>query len=150
MERDKNQGFKRRQHHAARPLTIRTIAEMRPGEMLADGAIRPGAGTLKVRRRATTRGAVTEFLFEFKRAGKTTRMTIGRFSVGEAPGMLTLPQAHSKARELQAIVRAGSNPLAQREIEREAARVQEAAALAESAPLPRKRSVRYWALTRIP
>ena len=41
---------------APRPLTAVAIANMRPGAVLADGAIRPGFGSLKVRKRKTTGG----------------------------------------------------------------------------------------------
>lgn len=128
MKRDNTQKIQRT---APRPLTATAITNMRPGTVLADGAIRPGFGSLKVRKRKTAGGVVTEWLFESRRDGKTARLTIGRHSVTEAEGALTLPQARTKATALQELVRNGKDPAGQRELERQQAKNAQRAAIAE-------------------
>lgn len=117
---------------APAPLSNNTIARMALGQILADGVIRPGAGSLKVRKRATSGSPVVEYFFAYHHGGKLQRMALGRYTPTEAPGALTLTQARDEARRLQEIVRAGGSPLAQREIEREATRVHQAALLAQT------------------
>ena len=135
MDRDKisrnssSQSFLRRS--APRPLTTTAIAALKPGRMLADGAVRPGAGSLKVRKRSNAHGVVTEWLFEWNRDGKTTRQSIGRYSVLEAENGLTLPQARAEAARLQATIKAGEDPTTNREIEREAAKLRQATIVAK-------------------
>jgi integrase len=99
--------------------------------MLADGAIRPGAGSLKVRKRITAGGVVTEWLFEWNREGKTTRQSIGRYSVTEAENCLTLPQARAEAARLQSSIKVGEDPAAQREIDRAEKKAQQATMVAK-------------------
>lgn len=107
-------------------LTSTLIAALKPGCSLADGAIRPGAGSLKIRKRETARGLVTEWLFEWTRDGKTVRQSLGRFALKEVAGSLTLAQARAVASGLQETVRSGESPLHKRNMEREAAQAREA------------------------
>ena len=107
---------------APKPLTTAIIHALKPGRLLADGAIRPGSGSLKIRKRMTGGGVVSEWLFEWRRESKTVRQSIGRYSGTEYPGSFTLAQARVEAGRLQAIIKSGNDPLAQREAEREAAR----------------------------
>lgn len=116
---------------APKALTTTAISALKPGKMLADGAIRPGAGSLKVRKRITAGGVVTEWLFEWNRDGKTSRQSIGRYSVTEAENYLTLPQARAEAARLQASIKVGEDPAAQREIERAEKKAQQAATVAK-------------------
>jgi len=116
---------------APKALTTTAISALKPGKMLADGAIRPGAGSLKVRKRITAGGVVTEWLFEWNRDGKTSRQSIGRYSVTEAENCLTLPQARAEAARLQASIKVGEDPSAQREIERAEKKAQQAATVAK-------------------
>lgn len=116
---------------APKPLTTTAIAALKPGKTLADGAIRPGAGSLKIRKRLTAVGAVTEWVFEWHRDGKATRQSLGRYSVNEAQNCLTLPQARSEAARLQASIAAGEDPAAQREIDRAERKAQQAATVAK-------------------
>ena len=107
---------------APKPLTTATINAIKPGKLLADGAIRPGFGSLKIRKRVVADGIVCEWIFEWSRSGKTVRQSIGRYSANENPGSFTLVQARTEAGRLQSIVKSGDDPLAQREAERHAAR----------------------------
>lgn len=116
---------------APKALTVAAISALKPGRMLADGAIRPGAGSLKIRKRATAGGTVTEWLFEWNREGKTTRQSIGRYSVADAENCLTLTQARAEAARLQASIKAGEDPAAQREIDRAERKAQQAAIVAK-------------------
>lgn len=116
---------------APKPLTIVAISGLKPGQKLADGAIRPGHGSLKARRRATARGSVIEFIFAYQHEGKTRVATIGKFSPTEAPGMLTLGQAREEAGRLQSQTKIGEDPLAKREIDRAQVRVDQVATLAK-------------------
>lgn len=116
---DGNQSLRR---SAPKPLTTAAINAIKPGKLLADGAIRPGFGSLKVRKRAIASGTVCEWIFEWSRGGKTVRQTIGRYSASESPGSFTLAQARAEAGRLQAVIKTGNDPLAQREAERHAAR----------------------------
>jgi hypothetical protein len=108
---------------APKPLTTATINALKAGKLLADGAIRPGAGSLKIRKRVTAGGVVSEWIFEWSRAGKTARQSVGRYSPVESPDGLTLSQARTEAARLQALVKAGEDPLARRDAERHAARL---------------------------
>jgi integrase len=125
MDRDTTQQAVRRS--APKPLTITAISALKPGRVLADGAIRPGAGSLKIRKRVTSGGTVAEWLFEWHRDGKATRQSIGRYAASEADNFLTLTQARAKAARLQATIMAGEDPAAQREIERAERKAHEAA-----------------------
>ncbi|NMM78566.1 hypothetical protein B2J88_32690 [Rhodococcus sp. SRB_17] len=116
---------------APKPLTTTAISALKPGRMLADGAIRPGAGSLKIRKRLTAGGVVSEWVFEWNRDGKATRQSIGRYSVNEAQNCLTLPQARAEAARLQASIAAGEDPAAQREIDRAERKAQQAATVAK-------------------
>ncbi|MDH4465997.1 MAG: integrase family protein [Acidovorax sp.] len=109
---------------APKPLTTSTITSLKPGKTLADGAIRPGAGSLKIRKRETAGGVVCEWLFEWSREGKTARQTLGRYTPTQNPNGLTLLQARTEAARLQALVRDGHDPIALRDAEREAVRKQ--------------------------
>lgn len=108
---------------APKPLTTAAINGLKAGKMLADGAIRPGAGSLKIRKRVTTGGVVCEWIFEWSRGGKTARQSVGRYSPAESSDALTLAQARIEAGRLQALIKAGEDPLARREAERHAARL---------------------------
>lgn len=132
MDRDKKielNGDATVRRSAPKPLTTTAIGALKPGKMLADGAIRPGSGSLKIRKRLTVGGVVPEWLFEWHRDGKTIRQSIGRYSVAEADGCFTLSQARAVAVSLQATVKAGENPGHKREIEREATRARQSAAV---------------------
>ncbi|MGR4869700.1 hypothetical protein ACIPRI_12630 [Variovorax sp. LARHSF232] len=131
MDRDKNGAFQVLRK-APKALTVTAIAGLRAGQTLADGAIRPGLGSLKIRRRATTTGTVIEWLFEWSREAKTARQSLGRYSATDAPGALTMKQARDEARRLQDLIKNGENPLAKRELEREARRIEQATVLAQS------------------
>lgn len=113
-------------------LTTATIRNLKPGKMLADGAVRPGFGSLKARRRiAANDRTVTEFIFVYQHEGKTRTQTLGRFSSAEAEGHLTLVQARAEAARLQTTIKGGEDPLAQREIARQEAKIQQANAIAQ-------------------
>jgi integrase len=127
MNRDKNNadkdgGKSQIRRSAPKPLTTAAINALKPGKLLADGAIRPGFGSLKVRKRLTAGGIVCEWIFEWSRDGKTVRQSIGRYSVNESAGSYTLGQARTEAGRLQAVIKSGNDPLAQRDAERLAAR----------------------------
>lgn len=107
---------------APKPLTTATINAIKQGKLLADGAIRPGFGSLKIRKRVVADGIVCEWIFEWSRSGKTVRQSIGRYSANENPGSFTLAQARAEAGRLQSIIKSGNDPLAQREAERHATR----------------------------
>lgn len=129
MDRDNSaQGAVRRS--APKPLTATAIANLRAGKTLADGAIRPGAGSLKIRKRQTAGGVVCEWLFEYRRDGKPVRQSMGRYSVAPAEGCLTQTQARERAVQLQAMVRNGEDPVARRAVERHETKVAQAAAVA--------------------
>jgi len=130
MDRDTStQSIVRRS--APKPLTTTAISALKPGRMLADGAVRPGAGSLKIRKRLTAGGVVPEWVFEWNRDGKATRQSIGRYSLNEAQHCLTLPQARAEAARLQASITAGEDPAAQREIDRAERKAQQAATVAK-------------------
>lgn len=131
MDRDKTGARTALRRTAPKALTVAAISALKPGKMLADGAIRPGAGSLKIRKRATAGGTVTEWLFEWNREGKTTRQSIGRYSVTDAENCLTLTQARAEAARLQASIKAGEDPAAQREIDRAERKAQQAAVVAK-------------------
>ena len=114
------------------PLTTAAINSLKPGKLLADGAIRPGFGSLKVRKRVTAGGIVSEWLFEWSRDGKTVRQSLGRYSVSEHAGHFTLTQARAEAARLQTIIKSGNDPLSQRDAERRATRDRIAAEEARS------------------
>ncbi len=125
MNRDKEEGVPKSvsalQRSATKPLTTASIAALKAGKVLADGAIRPGAGSLKIRKRQTSTGVVAEWLFESRHDKRTVRQTLGRYASADGAGGLTLAQARVEAGRLQAMVRAGQNPLAERERQRQAA-----------------------------
>ena len=102
---------------------------MKVGQKLSDGYIRPGAGALKAVKRKTGAGVLVEFRFIWRRAGVEKTMTLGRWSAAGGESFMTLKDARDRAEQLQAMVSAGQDPAAQRELTREAARVDEAAAL---------------------
>lgn len=128
MNRDKKEADLKASRSVSRttpkPLTTSTITSLKPGKMLADGAIRPGAGSLKIRKRETASGVVSEWLFEWSREGKTARQTLGRYTSTQNPDGLTLVQARVEAARLQALVRDGHDPIALRDAQREATRKQ--------------------------
>ena len=114
---------------APKSLTALTIGALKVGGKLSDGAIRPGFGSLKVRKRKTAKGSVAEWLFIWRRAGEPeATMTLGKFSAQSAGGCLTLEEARIEARRLQAIVSKGGDPLKARELERAAVKAAEDAA----------------------
>lgn len=119
-------GFRRT---APKPLTTVRISSLKPGETLADGAVRPSSGSLKVRKRKLAHGSVTEWIFNWTRGRKSSRLTIGRYSLTETENWFTLSQARSYAAQLQALINAGQDPMVQREIQRETKRVAEAVAI---------------------
>lgn len=131
MDRDTKAEQPTLRRSAPKPLTTTAIGALKPGKMLADGAIRPGAGSLKIRKRLTAGGVVPEWVFEWNRDGKATRQSIGRYSVNEAQNCLTLPQARAEAARLQASITAGEDPAAQREIDRAERKAQQAATVAK-------------------
>ncbi|MGJ7483739.1 tyrosine-type recombinase/integrase [Variovorax sp. LT2P21] len=113
-------------------LTTAAIKGLKPGTMRADGSVRPGYGSLKARRRQTPSGrGVTEFLFVYQHAGKKRTQTLGRFNATEAEGLLTLSQARVEAARLQALIRDGEDPLAEREIDRQQAKMLQAAMIVQ-------------------
>lgn len=116
---------------APKSLTTVAIGALKPGKLLADGAVRPGAGSLKVRKRKTAQGSVTEWIFEWHRDGATRRHSLGRYSATEAESCLTLSKARTVAAEWQAIIKSGGNPAAMRLLDREEVRVQQAKAIVE-------------------
>ena len=59
-----------------KPLTSAAIAGMKPGQILADGAIDTGSGRLKIRKRQTKAGSVSEWLFIYWGGEKGKRVTI--------------------------------------------------------------------------
>lgn len=133
MDRDKismgegrGSGVKRT---APKPLTTVRITSLKPGETLADGAVRPSSGSLKICKRKLTNGTVTEWIFNWTRGRKSSRLTIGRYSPTETENCFTLSQARSQAAHLQALISAGQDPMLQREIQRETQRVAEVAAI---------------------
>lgn len=134
MDRDKNRASEAApavRRSAPKSLSTAAINGLKPGKTLADGAIRPGAGSLKIRKRATAQGSVTEWIFEWHREGKPRRSSLGRYSTVEAENCLTLSQAREVAAQWQAAIKAGTDPAAQRMLDREEVRVQQARAVAE-------------------
>ena len=125
MNRDNKDEVQKRasnlQRRVTKPLTTASIAALKAGQVLADGAIRPGAGSLKIRKRQTSTGVVAEWLFESRHDGHAVRQSLGRYASAESTSGLTLAQARNEAGRLQAMVRAGQNPLAERERQRQAA-----------------------------
>lgn len=109
------------QRRVTKPLTTASIAALKTGQVLADGAIRPGAGSLKIRKRQTSTGVVVEWLFEYQYDKKAVRQSLGRYAIAETSGAvgLTLAQARHEAGRLQAMVRAGQSPKDVRERERQ-------------------------------
>ena len=110
-------------------LTVKAIEALTIGAKLSDAAIRPGFGSLKVRKRKTVRGSVTEWQFTWWResssagaARKEVALTLGEFSAGAAPGYLTLREAREKALELQKVIQAGRDPQQDKELARAANR----------------------------
>ena len=97
---------------------------------MADGAIRPGHGSLKIRKRQTAATVVTEWLFEWHRAGKAARYTVGRYSTTESDQTFTITQARLEAARLQAMVQQGLEPIRVREQEAVAASARAAASAA--------------------
>lgn len=119
---------------ASPALTDAAIKAMKAPQVRADGAIPPGAGRLKVRKRRTTRGTVVEWLFIWRSQAadgsstladekRLSTMTLGRYTEryteAQKPGdYLTLTKARERARELQEQVRAGLDPAMVKEAER--------------------------------
>lgn len=136
MNRDMNPGEKSTdsglRRSTTKPLTTASIAALKPGKVLADGAIRPGAGSLKIRKRQIGTGVVTEWLFEWSRSGKTARQSLGRYAGAESTDGLTLVHARAEARRLQALVRAGQNPMVERDKARQTAIEQDATKVLEA------------------
>lgn len=110
-------------------LTVKAIEAMPVGAKLSDAAIRPGSGSLKVRKRKTVRGSVTEWQFTWWResfspgaARKEVALSLGEFSAQPALGFVTLLEAREKARELQKVIQAGRDPQQEQELARAANR----------------------------
>lgn len=107
-----------------KPLTTTAIAAMKPGQILADGGIDTGAGRLKIRKRQTKTGSVSEWLYIYWGGGKGKRVTMvlngkaSRYSPKEQEGFLTIAQARDLARKLQADVQAGIDPAIQRKLDK--------------------------------
>jgi integrase len=111
---------------APKALTIAAINALKAGKMAADGAVRPGHGSLKARRRKTATGSVVEFIYVYQHSGRTSTLTVGRFSPTETEGAVTLVQARTEAARLQAIVKAGEDPKSKREHARLDAKIKQA------------------------
>ncbi len=134
MDRDKNSALAvdaAVRRTAPKSLTTAAISALKSGRMLADGAVRPGAGSLKIRKRKTAQGSVTEWIYEWSRDGVTRRPSLGRYSAAEAENCLTLSQARAVAAEWQVSIKSGSDPAAQRLLDREDTRVAQARAIAD-------------------
>jgi integrase len=120
---------------AGKPLTTAAIAAMKAGQILADGGIDTGAGRLKIRKRQTKTGSVSEWLYIYWGGGKGKRVTMGlngkasRYSPKEQEGFLTIAQARELARKLQADVQAGVDPAMQRELDKASTQKAQAAAI---------------------
>ena len=139
MDRDNIEAASRVVRTAPKPLTVQTINALKAGGKLSDGAIRPGFGSLKVRKRKTAGSSVAEWLFIWRRAGEPeATISLGKFSAQAAVGSLTLEQARIEARRLQAIVSGGGDPLKARELERAAVKAAENAAIATVRALEEK------------
>lgn len=88
--------------------------------MRADGAVPPGAGSLKIRKRKARDTVITEWLFIWPKpaASKTkhplSTMTLGKYSEQPRPGHLTIDEARQLAIKLQQQVRAGEDPRSHR------------------------------------
>ena len=117
---------------APKALTAIAIASLKPGKVMADGAIRPGNGSLKIRKRQTAATVVTEWLFEWNRAGKAARYTVGRYSPTESEHAFTIGKARLEAARLQAMVEQGLEPTKVREQEAVAAKVRATVLSAQS------------------
>ena len=115
---------KKLQRTVGKPLTTTAIAAMKAGQILADGGIDTGAGRLKIRKRQTKIGSVSEWLYIYWGGEKGKRVTIvlngkaSRYSPKEQEGFLTIAQARELARKLQADVQAGVDPAMQRELDK--------------------------------
>ena len=109
---------------APKTLTSTAISALKPGKQLADGAIRPGAGSLKIRKRQTAASVVTEWVFEWHRAGRAVRYTVGRYTPVEAENAFTITQARAEAARLQSLVKQGIDPIKVRSDEAIAARAE--------------------------
>ncbi len=120
-----------------KPLTTAAIAAMKPGQLLADGGIDTGAGRLKLRKRQTQTGSVSEWLYIYWGGEKGKRVTIllngkaSRYSPKEQEGYLTIAQAREIARKLQADVHAGTDPAIQRELEKASTQKAQASAISK-------------------
>jgi integrase len=114
-------------------LTATAINAMKPGQLLSDGAISPGYGRLKLRRRATRSGSVCEWLFIYqsKATNRPATMTLSRYSSTEQAGHLTIAEARAHARKLQADVKNGIEPAMQRELDKATNQKAQLAALAK-------------------
>lgn len=121
----------------AKPLTTAAIAAMKPGELLSDGGIETGAGRLKIRKRVTKTGSVSEWLFIYWSAESGKRITIrlkekgSKYSPKVQEGFLTITQARELARKLQVDVQAGLEPMKQRELEKATTQKTQSSALAK-------------------
>ena len=118
-----------------KPLTTSAIAAMKPGQLLADGGIDTGAGRLKIRKRLTKTGTVSEWLYIYWGGQKGKRVTIllngkaSRYSPKEQEGFLTIAQARELARKLQADVQAGVDPAMQRELDKASTQLAQVSAI---------------------
>lgn len=126
MKQEAAAAFKRT---ATKVLGTMDLQGLKVGQKLSDGYLRPGAGTLKAIRRKAGATSVVEFRFIWRRAGVEKTMTLGRWSAAGGEGMLTLKEARAKAAQLQDVVTSGQDPAAQRELQRDAIRAEQAAAL---------------------
>lgn len=121
----------------AKPLTTTAIAAMKPGQILSDGSIDTGAGRLKIRKRMTKTGSVSEWLYIYWSAESGKRVTIGlkekgsRYSPKEQEGFLTISQARELARKLQIDVQAGLDPMKQRELAKASTQKTQSAAISK-------------------
>ena len=91
---------KKLQRTVGKPLTTTAIAAMKAGQILADGGIDTGAGRLKIRKRQTKTGSVSEWLYIYWGGEKAKRVTMvlngkaSRYSPKEQEGFLTLSLIH--------------------------------------------------------
>lgn len=120
---------------AGKPLTTAAIAAMKPGQVLSDGGINTGAGRLKIRKRKTQTGSVSEWLYIYWGGEKGKRVTMllngkaSRYSPKEQEGFLNIAQARELARKVQADVQAGIDPAMQRELIKASTQKSQAAAI---------------------
>lgn len=119
-----------------KPLTVAAIAAMKPRQVLSDGAIDTGAGRLKIRKRQTKTGSVSEWWFIYwgstgKRATMLLNGKASRYSPKVQDGFLTIAEARLLARKLQADVQTGVDPAVQRQLEKASTQKAQATAVAK-------------------